>query len=186
MILMIAITFSIFVFRLLGGVWSETKTLYWDELLAFILPLVMFASGYPNYGLFNIAHAVVLWLIIIIIGTFLYGLFAFNNGHHGPDMYHEGDEIDNLDFGVFQVKAIKDRREIGDSLFRGMAYYGLHCLHHLFPTLDHSILPHLQDDFYKTCQEFNISFKRTNIIRAMIDQFKQLDRKEIQKIEFIV
>lgn len=154
-----------------------------DELIGFTLPAAMFLFGNPTLSLFNFAHLIILWVVILNIGGFMYSLFAFNNGHHGPEIVHEGDEFDNLDFGVYQIMTIVDRKEIGDNLFRVLAYFGLHCLHHLFPTLDHSVLPHLQDVFKTTCEEFSVRSEETTILKAMIDQFKQLDRKTQNTLE---
>lgn len=165
-----------------GTLFSETKVFYWDELIGFSLPLVMFVFSNAKLTVANLAHVFLLWFAILLIGSFLYGLFAFNNGHHGPDLIHEGDEIDNLDFGIYQLRTIVDRKEIGDDLVKVLLYFGMHSLHHLFPTLDHSVLPHLQDEFKQTCKEFEIYQKDTTILEALQNQFRQMERKEIIKL----
>lgn len=120
---------------------------------------------------------------MVAIGSFLYGLFAVNNGHHAPHIVHEGDEFDNLDFGIFQMKAIVDREEVDDNVFTTLAYFGQHTLHHLFPTIDHAILPHFQKIFEETCKEFSFTpLKKTTIVTAMVDQFKQLGKTVPSKL----
>lgn len=166
-----------------GTLWSETKVFYLDELLGFGLPVVMFVFGNASLSLATLAQILTFWAAFLIIGSFMYGLFAFNNGHHGPDLVHEGDEIDSLDFGIYQLHTIADRKEIGDELVKVLLYYGLHTLHHMFPTLDHSVLPKLQGALKQTCKEFNIKYEETTIMQAMRDQFKQIDRKETIKLE---
>jgi hypothetical protein len=121
-------------------------------------------------------------MLIEAIGSFLYTSFAVNNGHHGPDIIHEGDEFESRDFGIFQVKAIVDRQEMDGNVFTVLGYYGLHALHHLFPTLDHAVLPALVEDFNETCKEFSVEFKKTTILNAMGRQFDQLARSQPKRL----
>lgn len=165
-----------------GNILSETKVFHYDELIALILPTLMLIFEKSPLT-FYVAHRIFWhWLSIIMIASFLYTLFAVNSGHHSPEINHEGDEFDNLDFGVFQIKAIVDRQAVDDHLFTVLGYYGLHTLHHMFPTLDHSILPKLEATFLETCKDFSVEFHKKSVMSAVSDQFKQLARSEIRKI----
>lgn len=164
-----------------GTVLSETKVVYWDEIIGFTLPMAMLAFGNATLTMSALTHVFLLWFAMLVIGGFMYSFLAFNNGHHGPNLIHEGDEIDNLDFGIYQLRTIVDRKEIGDDLVKVLLYFGLHGLHHLFPTLDHSLLPHLQDVLKDTCEEFEIVFREVSILQAMSDQYEQLGRKTVTK-----
>jgi fatty acid desaturase len=162
---------------------SETKVLFWDEAVSLILPAFMFVCGNSTLTISSIASILLHWLLIVMIGSFAYSLFAFSNGHHGPNIVHEGDEIESMDYGAFQVRANVERAAINGNDFTVMAYYGQHTLHHLFPTLDHSILPQLEEIYAKTCEQFSIvPNKKTSIINAMSDQFEQLGRTVTMKI----
>jgi fatty acid desaturase len=122
------------------------------------------------------------WMLIEAVGSFLYISFAISNGHHGPDIIHEGDEFESRDFGIFQVKAIIDRQDIDGNIFTVLGYYGLHALHHLFPTLDHAVLPELVEVFNETCKEFSVEIKKTTILNAMGLQFNQLARSQPKRL----
>lgn len=172
-----------FFLRFYGTIWSETKVWYWDEILPLTIPVVMFLFGGTTLSFGSFKMILYIWASIGVIGSFLYGLFAFNNGHHGPKNIHEGDEIENLDFGVYQIRTITDRKEFQGNVFTVLAYFGDHVLHHLFPTLDHSVLPQLQEIFMKTCEEFKIEFEETSIIQALKNQLEQLSRTtDLKKI----
>lgn len=49
-------------------------------------------------------------------------------------------------------------------------------LHHMFPTLDHLVLPQLRDILVETCKEFNISIREMKWQDLIIPQFQQLGR----------
>ena len=162
---------------------AEVKVWYWDELIPLSLPAAMWLfSGTPYTLWFFVIHFLH-FIVINIAGSFLYNLFAINNGHHGPTIVHEGDEFVSLDFGIFQTRAIIDRLEFDNNLFAVMGYFGLHVLHHLFPTVDHADLPLLQDIFDETCKDFSIVYKQQTTVDAFKNQFKQLARSKTLKVE---
>jgi fatty acid desaturase len=165
-----------------GNFLSETKVFHYDELISLVLPAFMLVFQKLPIT-FEVTHRIFWqWMSIIMIASFLYTLFAVNSGHHSPEIVHEGDEFDNLDFGVFQIRAIVDRQAVDDHLFTVLGYYGLHTLHHMFPTLDHSILPKLEGIFLETCKDFSVEFRKKSVLSCVTDQFKQLARSEIRKI----
>jgi len=167
---------------MMGGFYSETECFFWDEALGYVLPVVMFIFDNSPFSFSRLFHVYIHSLVIVYIGSFLYGLFAINNGHHAPDIPHQGDEFDSLDFGIFQVRAVHDREEVDRHLLTVLAFFGTHTLHHLFPTVDHAVLPHLQEIFETTCKEFGIEIKRTTMLNAFKDQITQLSRTETIKL----
>ena len=80
------------------------------------------------------------------------------------DIWHDGDEpnIEEPDFGLFQIDATRDRKEICGNFLFVATTFGDHVLHHLFPTLDHSKLPLIYEVFEKTCEEFKVNMKYSN------------------------
>ncbi|RXG67352.1 cytochrome b5-related protein [Armadillidium vulgare] len=46
-----------------------------------------------------------------------------------------------------------------NNVFLASISFGNHTLHHLFPTVDHSKLPYLQEALLETCKEFDIKFE---------------------------
>jgi fatty acid desaturase len=173
----------LFVHRLIGILLAEVKIFYWDELIPLTIPATMMMFAQPPYTLSFFLMHIIHSIVINITGSFLYNVMAVNNGHHGPTIVHEGDEFESLDFGVFQTRAIIDRREFDGNLFAVMGYFGLHILHHLFPTLDHADLPKLQGIFHETCKEFSIVYEQQSTVNAFKTQFKQLGRAKALKVE---
>ncbi len=90
-------------------------------------------------------------------------------GHHHPNIWHEGDAIpDSIDWGLFQVMAVGDRPDVDQNLYLSTVSYGIHLLHHLFPTVDHSRLHLLQDALKQTCKEFIITVPTDSKLQATL------------------
>jgi len=53
----------------------------------------------------------------------------------------------DYDWGICQIDAVRDYIEINSSEFLGLVTFGDHCLHHIFPTIDHWNLHHLYPVF---------------------------------------
>jgi fatty acid desaturase len=83
-----------------------------------------------------------------------------------------------MDFGLFQLTAIIDRSEIKGNLFMTLTSFGDHILHHMFPTLDHSVLPLLYPTFYSVCEEFHAVYREMSWPHLIIGQNRQLARIE--------
>ncbi|XP_014485676.1 PREDICTED: cytochrome b5-related protein-like [Dinoponera quadriceps] len=141
------------------------------DIMPFLLPLTMclFAP--------EILIALKLWLAMILISSFLFGLISFNSAHHHPDIFHDGDIYrDDMDWGLLEVDAVRDRKVIDDSTFLTLTNFGYHTLHHLLPSVDHHYLPLCMPAFLQTCKEFklsNDSFTQWELIKG---QFQQLMR----------
>lgn len=137
-----------------------------------LLPAAMFAFGKPD--LLAVAST---WSFIIFCGSFFFGAIGLNAGHHHPDIIHEGDDLNNsMDFGVFQMNAVMDRPDVKRSHFMVLTHFGNHLMHHLFPTVDHGLLPQLDDIFLETCMEFEEQFKELPWYSLVVGQFQQLAR----------
>lgn len=88
---------------------------------------------------------------------------------------------DDYDWGVLELDAVRERKVIDDSDFLVLTNFGLHGLHHLLPTVDHSYLPLCVNAFEQTCKEFGISTEKFSQWEFIKGQFKQLARKEPKK-----
>ncbi|XP_055590308.1 cytochrome b5-related protein-like [Uranotaenia lowii] len=149
---------------------------HWDDSVSFILPIFMFLIGYPDTSLTEVLS---MWIFIICVASFCFSFTSANSAHHHPDIVHNGDLIpDNMDFGLYQIATIVDRSDVKGSLFAVLITYGDHCLHHLFPTLDHAILPQLYPVFLETCKQFETEYRENGWIDHIVGQHQQLARIE--------
>ncbi|XP_077295248.1 cytochrome b5-related protein-like [Arctopsyche grandis] len=148
-----------------------------EDLVPFSLPIAMIL-----FGNCDLLETLKLWALIWHLESFLFHFIGVNAAHHHPDIFHDGDDPkDDRDWGVHQLHAVMDRVEINGSLFRVLTNFGEHGLHHLFPTLDHAVLPELYPTFLKTCQEFNTELRMTTQLDLILGQFRQLARTDPKK-----
>ncbi|XP_026479660.1 cytochrome b5-related protein-like [Ctenocephalides felis] len=149
---------------------SRLHTPLWQEVIPFSLPLAMLlTSSLPVISTLKI------WLMIVVIASFFFGVTAFNAAHHHPEIYHHGDTPrEDLDFGKFQIDTVMERQEVTGSLFLVLTTFGDHGLHHLFPTLDHAELPYLYPVFRQVCKEFGMNLRFTSQWDLFKGQFRQL------------
>jgi len=142
-----------------------------DDLIVLILPTLMLIAGSSNYWtVFKI------WFFIQMMGSFFYGMSGLNAGHHHVQVFHDGDELKSLDFGIYQMAATCSRAGEKDSHFLALATFGHHVNHHLFPTLDHGVLTQLDDILLDTCREFEADFKEFPWYEIFLSQYLQLAR----------
>lgn len=113
----------------------------------------------------------------------MYGFIGINAGHHHNEIFHDGDELKSMDFGIYQLSATIDRINIQDSPFLTLTTFGHHILHHFFPTLDHAVLPQLQDILISTCLEFEGELREFPWWKLAAGQFKQLARTEPRRLK---
>lgn len=165
-----------FYFSLIGIALLQQKV-HWDDLLVFVLPTVMYICGNSNIWV-----VIEVWLFILVLSSFVYSFVAINAGHHHTEIFHEGDELKSLDFGIYQLAATIDRNDVKDSLFLTLTNFGHHTLHHLFPTLDHGLLPQLNDILLITCKEFEQELREFPWWKLVVGQFQQLARTQPSKI----
>ncbi|XP_075152428.1 cytochrome b5-related protein [Haematobia irritans] len=157
--------------RALRSVFSKNE-LYWHDMIGFSLPLAMMAISSTTP-----ADAILKWLRIIGTSSFMFGLIGLNASHHTPEISHDGDALrEDRDWGLYQLDTIIDRGDIKRSHFMNLTHFGDHALHHLFPTLDHGVLPQLQSIFLETLHEFKGEMREITFLDHIIGQNKQLLR----------
>ena len=81
-----------------------------------------------------------------------------------------------MDFGIFQLATVIDRKDVKQSQFWVLTHFGDHTLHHLFPTVDHGLLPQLHNIFLETCEEFQLVLREYPWFELIKGQFQQLER----------
>ncbi|XP_044758459.1 cytochrome b5-related protein-like [Coccinella septempunctata] len=162
----------------------------WTTFLPFSI-LVMQYLGTDQ----SLSRCILMFAWIITSASFHFGIVGVNAGHHHPMLFHDGDASrpkEEMDFGVFQMDAVSDRREINRSPFLVITHFGDHALHHLFPTIDHGKLKFLYPTFIKTCEEFGVEWRCSSQLEMVKGQYLQLTRdvnesqpKRLKKIEVV-
>lgn len=120
-----------------------------------------------------------MYLWVITVASVHFGVVGVNAAHHHPDIFHDGDAIrpkNELDWGIFQINAVRDRKDITGSHFLVLTNFGDHALHHLFPTIDHGQLEHLYPIFLETCREFEVEWVMMTQMELVKGQYMQLAR----------
>jgi fatty acid desaturase len=99
-----------------------------------------------------------LWLTIHSACSLCFLFIGVTTAHHHPDMFHAGDGEFRygLDWGLAQLDATGDCKDVTGSLVAELTLFGNHILHHLFPTLDHGLLDSLRPVLEQTCADFNL------------------------------
>lgn len=82
------------------------------------------------------------------------------------------------DWGMHELEAVMDRTDINGNLFKVMTFFGDHTLHHLFPTLDHAVLPYLYPVFLEHCEKFRGNFRMTSSLDLLTGQIKMTLKTE--------
>uniref|UniRef100_A0A1I8P0Z1 Cytochrome b5-related protein n=1 Tax=Stomoxys calcitrans TaxID=35570 RepID=A0A1I8P0Z1_STOCA len=163
--------------RTLRSLFAKNE-LYWHDAIGLTLPLAMMAVS-PTTPV----DALIKWARIIGTSSFIFGLIGLNASHHTPDICHDGDALrEDRDWGLYQLDTIIDRGDIKKSHFMNLTHFGDHALHHLFPTLDHGILPQLQSVFLETLNEFRGELREITFWDHIIGQSKQLLRTQVNNI----
>lgn len=146
--------------------------MYWHDILPLSIPLAIFLFSDISFFL-----SLRQWIFITMIASFAFCVIGLNAAHHDPDIYHEGDAArEDRDWGLFQVDTIIDRGDLKGSQFLVLTHFGDHILHHLFPTLDHGILPQLYPVLYETLDQFKGKLRECNHLEHMLGQHMQLLR----------
>ncbi|CAG9559666.1 unnamed protein product [Danaus chrysippus] len=152
----------------------------WHDVIGFLLPLCMWLiSGSSFY------YVLYTWLWINCTASLIFFLIAVNAAHHHPDAIKDGDQPRNPtpDWGEHQVEALLDRKDINNSTFAVLTMFGDHALHHMFPTIDHSILKHLHPTFIQLCEKFQANYRVSTQFKMVIGQIKETMRTEFKTID---
>lgn len=118
-------------------------------------------------------------LPVIIIRWFITKETNFRkleNVKHSTADFHFYPHRKSMDFGIFQMNAMVDRGDIKKSHFLGLTQFGHHTLHHFFPTLDHGLLPYMNELFLDTCRDFEMDLRESSWWPLIVGQFQQLKR----------
>jgi fatty acid desaturase len=132
--------------------------------------MVVFSGG-------DIVFSSVMFFWVQLSGSLHFGAVGVNAAHHHPDIFHDGDTPrpkHELDWGIHQLDAVMDRKDITGSHFLVLTNFGDHALHHMFPTIDHGLLEYLYPTFLKTCSEFGIEWRLSSQIELVKGQIKQI------------
>ncbi|XP_060801857.1 cytochrome b5-related protein [Amyelois transitella] len=152
----------------------------WHDAIGLLLPVWMcLISGSP------VLHVVYTWLYINCTGSLLFYLIGVNAAHHHPDAIKDGDQpkSETPDWGLHQVEALLDRKDINGNTFAVMTFFGEHTLHHMFPTLDHGILKYLKPIFLEHCEKYQANYKVSTQFQMVIGQIRENLRTEFKSIE---
>jgi len=109
--------------------------------------------------------AVGLWMLSLMSTSNLFLWLNFLTGpHFNDECWHQGDMLDSRDWGLCQVQTSTERADMShkDNLSANcinVAAFGLHHLHHLFPTIDASELSKLVPLFEEHCREWGVTFE---------------------------
>lgn len=111
------------------------------DAVALAVPASVLLAGTP------LLDAWLLWSWVLIVSSFYFGYQGLSAGHHHPDNYHEGDALGaDHDFGLMQLAATSTCTGLRGRtwLLLTLTHFGDHRLHHMFPALDHAVLPLLE------------------------------------------
>lgn len=152
----------------------EEKSLTWKNVIPFSLPIWMYIVG----GL-PLSWTISLWLVTLFPASFFFVLYGLTAGHHSHRNFFEGDvpRDETLDWGLHQLDVIVERIDYAADHFKSLTRFGDHCLHHLFPTLDHAELKFLYPTLFEHCEKFESQLKTNTFYEAWLSMSKQLVRK---------
>ncbi|CAH1109796.1 unnamed protein product [Psylliodes chrysocephalus] len=152
------------------------KNLKLTDLTGLSLPAFMYFFGGQSLG-----SVLLMWNFILVIGAFYMGFIGQNGAHHHPDIFHDGDNPrakENYDWGLSQLDSIMDHKEVCGNHFLVLIHFGDHCLHHLFPTLDHGTLEHLYPIFEEVLKKFDANLRFVTQWDTICGNFRQMTRNE--------
>ncbi|XP_058451370.1 cytochrome b5-related protein-like [Malaya genurostris] len=151
---------------------TRNASFHWDDLITLVMPIFMYTTTTNN--LWAVLR---MWIFIVLVGSFTFGFIAINAAHHHPEIVHSGDSIPaDIDFGIYQMATVIDRSDRKDWQLNVLTSFGHHCLHHLFPTVDHGMLPQLYPLFLETCAEFDLEHRQYSWWQMFVGQHQQLAR----------
>jgi len=105
------------------------------------------------------------YFVVQCVASFGFIHIGLNAAHHLPSIWHSGDKQSikefsdkdgTIDWGVFQMFAVGYRPNVDNNWIISSVSFGQHILHHLFPTVDPALLPHLYPLLLEVCSEFKI------------------------------
>ncbi|XP_065218352.1 cytochrome b5-related protein-like isoform X2 [Planococcus citri] len=146
-------------------------TFFLPNYLVFVPPVLMLILG--NFQFYTI----LLWIDILLFIGLTFTSIGLTAAHHDYESFHEGDKPrDDTDWGLHQVDAIHERKELIGNTYVGLVVFGEHTLHHLFPTIDHVHLKELIPIFKETLEEFGVPMNEKSYPEIIANTFVQLAR----------
>lgn len=67
---------------------SRTNLFERSDLVPIVVPVFMLM-----FGNLNLVIVIKIWMQIILVNSFIFGLIGLNAGHHHPDRLHDGDKV---------------------------------------------------------------------------------------------
>lgn len=137
-----------------------------DDLVPFSLPLAMYLLSGQGF-----LATCWMWTFIIMVSSLHFCFVGLSAAHHHPDIFHDGDTpraTKDYDWGLSQLDAVMDRKEITGSHFLVLTNFGDHALHHMFPTIDHGILEHLYPALFKVMDKFNVNLRMVSQVDTIL------------------
>ncbi|XP_057671432.1 cytochrome b5-related protein-like [Diorhabda carinulata] len=167
---------GLFMKRLMSSPSCNYKNIDIKDTSGLILPIFMFITGKQT-----IFYTVLMWCFILLVGSYIFTLIGLSAAHHHPDVFHDGDTprtSEEYDWGISQLDAVMERKDITGSDFLVLTTFGDHCLHHMFPTLDHSTLKYLYPTLEKVMRQFDLNLRLISQIDAAIGAVQQMIKVE--------
>ncbi|CAH0605493.1 unnamed protein product [Chrysodeixis includens] len=152
----------------------------WHDAIGLMLPVWMcVASGAP------LLDVITMWLWINCTGSLIFFTIAVSAAHHHPDAIKDGDQpaSETPDWGIHQIEAVLDRKDVNSNVFAVMTLFGDHALHHIFPTLDHGLLKYLHPLFIQHCEKFQANYRVSTQFKMAVGQIKETMRTEFKSIK---
>lgn len=91
-----------------------------------------------------------------------------------------------MDFGIYQINAVIERHDFvmdKNNQFIVLTTFGQHTLHHLFPTVDHGLLPQLLTPLLKTAKQFELELREYPWWPLLIGNYEQMLRSEPKSLK---
>jgi len=147
--------------KILAGRWEGDD----EDKLAQIIPLaqLILLSGFMSKDPSpKRAAALMSVMLATTSNLFLWGNFL-NGPHFNDECWHQGDTLDSRDWGLMQIQTNTERASMSHddnskSNLWNIPTFGLHHLHHLFPTIDAHELSKLVPLFEEHCKEWGVDF----------------------------
>ena len=136
------------------------------------IPLTVFMIAIPSSSADYWWLAFKLWTVMNSAYAIFFVLIGLTTAHYHPDMFHAGDGEFRygLDWGLTQLDATGDSKDVTGFLLAELCTFGNHVLHHLFPTLDHGLLDSLRPVLQKTVEDFHLP---DDVIQSLNNKFTQ-------------
>lgn len=131
-----------------------------------VIPLIELVILWTNAEGFG--SALKLWLIMHSVASFQMILATFPN-HRTENHWSEGEPNAVKCFAEHTILTTSDHSVKLPLIFAYLCFGGFndHILHHLFPTIDRSLIPELKHILIEECKKFGIVYKESNFFENL-------------------